>query len=1107
MDERAAFAELEIQPTREEEAIRAAYRQKLVRTNPEDDPKGFQRLREAYEAACVWARKEEEEPEENLSEVELEGPVAQWMDQVERLYQNLPERLNPENWRRLVQEDVCLGLDTEEEVRHALFPFLEEHFRLPSEIWQILDEAFLIREEQEEYREWLPGDFVDYMTEQCVRKDSFPYRYFEGDPEADYDGYIRQLLDLIHHLDDHEMEEAAALLESLEASGIRHRWADLEQARYCFLQGDRETAVRQVEELLASGMNTDTRMLMISSDILWESGRREEAVPLCQKILEKMPDHYYANRRLANWYLEQKDYEQARRHCVEAMRVSDSDPALTETLQEINRGLMGGLQERCRNPEDIEAHLELGWCYLQNQLPEQGLALLEPVTPDAEHTAEYHSLMGRLYYTAEQYAQAAEQGMLWRQAIEQENPQEPEEREELPARLAAAWELMAKAHHRMGESQPTFWDQALEEIRQAVRLQPENLSLAMEEASLWQEKKDYRNVVDVCDRMIREDPEFFWGYVIRQEACYHLGRGQEVVDNFYQAKGIFAEYPPLYQWAAKVFLEHGQLEDAADILAQAEEAQAESLELDLLRAAVRRRQAEQSGDYQEAYAFCKKVRQQVKAAGAEKEKLAEIDGELAKCCRRLGLREEGLEVIEEAIRIEPDSRHFWVKANLLAESGKFSDALQLLLLCEKDYGSTAHICWPIARCYERLGKWKSAATYFLKVLEDEPENPDAHGELASLYRRLLESTEDLTYYTVGISHADRQLAIRPEASAFMERGLLHLAASHYQEAQADFQEALRLEPDNHRARNNLGCVYKYTRRLEEAIRTFQQVLAGEGEDPIPQAFGSLAECWLYRGEPEQALAVYRQYQQRFPDRLYGTWGMLEVYERSGRFEEAYRLLEEAFGKNMTPGIRLEQARILAEMGEVRKAIRLCEGVAASGKLADRANRDLGAIWFFERGKPRKAVKYWEKALSLANPETEFYWETAILLMKAYRELQDPRQVRRCFAQILECWRRQYGGTDKFVHSLSSPSCRLYTAAMVFLLAGDRESGEYYRKRLGQAARCRRCTLRDCTDVWKLEALFAMERGDNGQAIQYLERVLEQRQNDRECRYLLPRLEK
>ena len=131
MDERAAFAELEIQPTREEEAIRAAYRQKLVRTNPEDDPKGFQRLREAYEAACVWARKEEEEPEENLSEVEPEGPVAQWMDQVERLYQNLPERLNPENWRRLVQEDVCLGLDTEEEVRHALFPFLEEHFRLP----------------------------------------------------------------------------------------------------------------------------------------------------------------------------------------------------------------------------------------------------------------------------------------------------------------------------------------------------------------------------------------------------------------------------------------------------------------------------------------------------------------------------------------------------------------------------------------------------------------------------------------------------------------------------------------------------------------------------------------------------------------------------------------------------------------------------------------------------------------------------------------------------------------------------------------------------------------------------------------------------------------
>ena len=59
MDETISFSILEIEKTKDKQVIQDAYRRLLVKVNPEDDPEGFKRLREAYEkrhGKGAWSR-------------------------------------------------------------------------------------------------------------------------------------------------------------------------------------------------------------------------------------------------------------------------------------------------------------------------------------------------------------------------------------------------------------------------------------------------------------------------------------------------------------------------------------------------------------------------------------------------------------------------------------------------------------------------------------------------------------------------------------------------------------------------------------------------------------------------------------------------------------------------------------------------------------------------------------------------------------------------------------------------------------------------------------------------------------------------------------------
>jgi len=69
------FTPLELPPDADERAIKRAYAAKLKTTRPDEDPEGFQRLHEAYQAALAWARSGPHDNEDAWDDED-----AQWED-------------------------------------------------------------------------------------------------------------------------------------------------------------------------------------------------------------------------------------------------------------------------------------------------------------------------------------------------------------------------------------------------------------------------------------------------------------------------------------------------------------------------------------------------------------------------------------------------------------------------------------------------------------------------------------------------------------------------------------------------------------------------------------------------------------------------------------------------------------------------------------------------------------------------------------------------------------------------------------------------------------------------------------------------------------------
>ena len=98
--------------------------------------------------------------------------------------------------------------------------------------------------------------------------------------------------------------------------------------------------------------------------------------------------------------------------------------------------------------------------------------------------------------------------------------------------------------------------------------------------------------MEICEKIKKIDNGYYWAYFYAQEAYEKMGKAQEVVDTYYEAKKIYAGMPEIYERAARAFWAYSQFRETKNIIAQAEEAGINSYYLRLRKLEMMRREAE-----------------------------------------------------------------------------------------------------------------------------------------------------------------------------------------------------------------------------------------------------------------------------------------------------------------------------------------------------------------------------------------------------------------------------------------------------------------------------------------------------------------------------------
>ena len=787
--------------TKDEAVIKQAYREKLTVTNPEDNPEGFKRLRQAYEEACVYARRKEEPEEEQERDT---TPSGLWLEEAVALYGRFSERCNPDKWQSLFNEDIYQSLDGEEECREKLLIFMLDHFKFPLSVWQVFDKNMHIVQDSTRLKEKFPGDFVEFIVRSCKEDNPMDYTLFSGSDDGDYDFFLQCYNDCWGAINEENYEQAEQFVEQAAATGISHPYMDATKS--CIYLGKKQydKAEALLRELIEA-YPKDQTVLYQTANFYWTVDRKEEAIPYFLKLKELEENHYMANYRLAYWYAEQEKYEEAK-ECIRLVIRRGCDDEFFDLRMGVNEQLEKKYNKQWKEDGDIGAAIELAWCYLQDDRYFAASKIMQKIkdqVPD-EKKLEYKGLLARIYISQAKHKDAIAMAQDWQDGLEKEmQNKDGQEREDDERSISIAYKIKMSAYHAMARGKACYFDDAIKEYESLAKLVDNDPNLLIEIARIYLEKGDNEKSLELAEELLHKY-QAYYAYSLMVEAYANLWDAGGVVNSAKECIYHFPDYPRAYEEAARVYCDLNYPEELTELLEDAKKNGVESIYLD--------NWAYHGKEVPEDYP----IQDKLDAFREEYYLKVEDTGNLK-------YYEEGFQVITEYLNMYPC--HY-----ILIERGRFSMAAKMPDVAMKD---------------------------FQKVLERDPADQFALNNVGCLHKYAGRYEEALVYFTQAKEYMYREDKEEPNlfpignlGHTYELMGEYELAAETYQQMVDEFEETSLVTI------KDLSANYARIGQLEKALEIIETYWDG---GQIEKKQHLRYRAMLYAGKWKEARDTIKKY--------------------------------------------------------------------------------------------------------------------------------------------------------------------------------------------------------------------------------------------------------
>lgn len=335
---------LGIEPTSDTSVIRKAYAKKLRQHHPEEDPEGYQQLREAYDDALEQAKwhteeslqddddsleeesweyetaevdetplSEQREDYDRLSDAAVfsgdddaddlddertdwpafgeDQDIAEFIQRVHALYSDFHSRIEPASWDELLNSDIVWDVERSEQLQNALLAYLEDHRYLPRSVWQRMDDMFHWSEKKDELLEEHSYSFIEYVMLQISGSAELGYDCLRNLPDSfEFDRYLELREDAMELMMIGRMDLAGRNLEEAHAMFAEDPDLKLLRGKHDERTGDAVSALACYEAALALRPD-DLEAHWLTGMKQFEQGHTEEALKHFEIIREAEPDN------------------------------------------------------------------------------------------------------------------------------------------------------------------------------------------------------------------------------------------------------------------------------------------------------------------------------------------------------------------------------------------------------------------------------------------------------------------------------------------------------------------------------------------------------------------------------------------------------------------------------------------------------------------------------------------------------------------------------------------------------------------------------------------------------------------------------------------------